>query len=121
MVATVHAPITYKNYFNGPFNKYFKGLLLNNGNTVSWLPKPTFPYIYDHIYGGKHWRYKCPNIRDGPFGGSTYTHAYYLWGINFHWGTVGDDSKGSEHTVDGMAYPLEMHMIHIEDEFIHEN
>lgn len=118
MTATVHAPITFKNYFNGPFNKHFKGLLKFNGNSVYWYPNAKDD---SKIYGGKHWRYKAPSIRDGPYGGSTHTHAYYLHAINFHWGTVGNDATGSEHTVDGMQYPLEMHMVHVEDEFIGED
>jgi len=32
--------------------------------------------------------------------------TYKLVQIHFHWGS--DDSKGSEHTVDGKAYPLEV-------------
>nr|ANJ65965.1 carbonic anhydrase [Hydroides elegans] len=30
--------------------------------------------------------------------------------LHFHWGH--DDSLGSEHTVNGMAYPMEMHLVH---------
>ena len=48
------------------------------------------------------WTWKNPSIRDGPFGGVTHTHAYYLWKIEFHWGERGDVEKGSEHTIDGV-------------------
>ncbi len=44
----------------------------------------------------------------------TYTAAngytYSFVQLHFHWGA--DDSKGSEHTVDDIQYPLEMHMVH---------
>lgn len=118
MTATVHSPITFKNYFNGPFNKHFKGLLRFNGHSVYWYPNKKDD---SKIYGGKHWRYKAPSIRDGPYGGLKHTHAYYLHALHFHWGSVGDDSTGSEHTVDGVQHPLEMHMVHVEDEFIGED
>ena len=31
--AEVHAPIQFRNYFNGHFNKHFKGAMINNGIT----------------------------------------------------------------------------------------
>merc|ERR1712038_2054959 len=34
MKAEVHAPINYRNYFNGHFNKHFKGTLRNTGTSV---------------------------------------------------------------------------------------
>jgi len=111
----IHAPITFRNYFNGKFNKHYKGLLKNNGNTVVWYGNH---WDTTKVKGGKKWKLKCPSIRDGPYGGLTHTHAYYLYAIHFHWGEVGKDTHGSEHTIDGMAYPLEMHMIHVEDRYI---
>ena len=65
---------------------------------VTWYPNKKGGM---EVYGGENWKYKCPNIRDGPYGGLTHTNAYYLWQLHFHWGSPGDDSKGSEHTVDG--------------------
>merc|ERR1711936_1368216 len=115
MTADVHAPLQYRNYGNKKFNKNIKGTLRNDGNTVSWYANPT---VTTHMRGGGQYKAKTPSIRDGPFGGNVYSHAYYLWKLEFHWGTPGNTKKGSEHTVDGNAYPLEMHMIHIEDEFI---
>ena len=32
--------------------------------------------------------------------------TYYATQFHFHWGS--DDSKGSEHTVDGKPYPMEV-------------
>lgn len=36
--------------------------------------------------------------------------TYKLAQLHFHWGS--DDTKGSEHKVDGNAYPLEIHFVH---------
>jgi len=115
MTATVHSEIRYKNYFNGNYNKRYKGLLVGEDCKVRW-------YINHKdkmkVHGAEKWRTHSPNIRDGPFGGIPRTHAYYLWFVSFHWGSLADPSKGSEHSVGGMKYALEMHMVHIEDEFI---
>ena len=51
--------------------------------------------------GGKKWKQSTPNIRDGPLGGDVYSHAYFLWKLEFHWGQPGNEKKGSEHTIDG--------------------
>lgn len=115
MTATIHAPLQLRNYGNKMFNKNIKGTLRNDGTTVSWYANPT---TTTHMRGGGQYKAKTPSVRDGPFGGNVYSHAYYLWKLEFHWGTPGNTKKGSEHTVDGNAYPLEMQMIHIEDEFI---
>jgi len=113
--ARIHAPITYRNYFNGHFNKHHKGLLKGEGCGVSWFPnhKDT-----NKVMGGSNWKTHCPNIRDGPYAGLTHSHAYYLWQLHFHWGMVGDKDHGSEHTVEGKAYALELHLVHVEDQFI---
>ncbi len=37
-------------------------------------------------------------------------YKYRFLQLHFHWGQ--NDSVGSEHTVDGMQYPLEMHLVH---------
>lgn len=37
-------------------------------------------------------------------------NLYTLQQFHFHWGTV--DSVGSEHTIDGHQYPMEMHLVH---------
>jgi len=113
--AEVHAPIDFRNYFNGHFNKHLKGSIINNGITVVWNVNPDH---HKKLHGGNMWQWKNPSIRDGPFGGLTHTHAYYLWKIEFHWGEPGNNEKGSEHTIDGKMSPLEMQMVHVEDKFI---
>ena len=44
-------------------------------------------------------------ISGGPLDGE-----YQFAQLHFHWGS--DNGKGSEHTVDGSSFPLEMHMVH---------
>merc|ERR1719402_1356753 len=69
MKAQVHAPINFRNYFNGHFNKFFKGAMINTGHAVVWNINPD-----DHfkLHGGKMWKWHNPSIRDGPFGGKTH-------------------------------------------------
>ncbi|XP_059181262.1 carbonic anhydrase 4-like isoform X2 [Centropristis striata] len=38
-------------------------------------------------------------------------HVYSTLQFHFHWGSTAADSKGSEHTVDNMRYPMEMHIV----------
>ena len=42
--------------------------------------------------------------------GGPLDHAYQLEQLHFHWGA--EDSRGSEHTVDGRRFPMEMHLVH---------
>lgn len=35
--------------------------------------------------------------------------------LHFHWGT--DSSPGSEHTIDGMQFPMEMHIVHLNQNY----
>jgi len=37
-------------------------------------------------------------------------YEYKLWQVHLHWGM--DENKGSEHTMDGNAAPLEVHFVH---------
>lgn len=46
-------------------------------------------------------------LSGGPFPAE---HEYELAEFRFHWGR--DDSRGSEHTVNGKAFPLELQLIH---------
>lgn len=40
---------------------------------------------------------------------------YTVGQLHFHWGH--DGSEGSEHTIENMAYPLEMHIVHYKTEY----
>ncbi|XP_033126916.1 putative carbonic anhydrase 5, partial [Anneissia japonica] len=45
--------------------------------------------------------------------GGGLTDAYNAAQLHFHWGSV--SSQGSEHTIDGMEYPAELHIVHVKD------
>merc|ERR1711944_373047 len=36
--------------------------------------------------------------------------SYQMLQLHFHWGA--DDSRGSEHTINGEEFPMEMHIVH---------
>jgi len=74
------------NYYPGPVPSVN---IKNNGHsvTISW----DSPQVHEISEGGL----------DG-----NYTLAQF----HFHWGC--DNSSGSEHTVDGKSYPMEMHLVH---------
>ena len=40
---------------------------------------------------------------------------YRLIQTHWHWGT--NNSVGSEHVLDGMKYPLEIHMVHFNEKY----
>ncbi|XP_055544276.1 carbonic anhydrase 7 [Wyeomyia smithii] len=78
--------VGYNNLLPGPIT------LHNNGHSVSLdIPKSergTHPYIF----GGKM------------------LNEYELEGLHFHWGDK--NNRGSEHVLNDIRYPLEMHIIH---------
>ncbi|GJQ71107.1 hypothetical protein Trydic_g1012 [Trypoxylus dichotomus] len=51
---------------------------------------------------------KRPAIVGGPL-----RFSYEFEQVHFHWGKT--DDVGSEHTIDGQHYPLEMHAVHIKE------
>jgi len=48
-------------------------------------------------------------LSGGPLDGRSYT----ILQLHFHWGKI--DSRGSEHTLNGQEYPLELHIVHTLD------
>ncbi|XP_060768189.1 carbonic anhydrase 4-like [Neoarius graeffei] len=48
--------------------------------------------------------------------GGNLSQTYNAFQLHFHWGNNG--SSGSEHTLDGEQYPMEMHILHIKDTYI---
>ncbi|KAG7169302.1 Carbonic anhydrase 2-like 2 [Homarus americanus] len=52
----------------------------------------------------------APTVQGGDLEGK-----YTFLQFHFHWG--GDDSRGSEHTVDGKQYPAELHLVHFKSEY----
>ncbi|XP_053474679.1 carbonic anhydrase-like isoform X2 [Ictalurus furcatus] len=75
------------------YDKIFTSMLKNNGRTVSL---------------------------DIPLGatvsGGNLLHTYNAIQLHFHWGNNG--SPGSEHTLDGEQYPMELHILHLKDTYI---
>ena len=69
--------------------KNIKGYFENNGHSMQFNPDEDQKFT----------------ISGGPLDGE-----YQFAQLHFHWGS--DSGKGSEHTVDGSSFPLEMHMVH---------
>lgn len=42
-------------------------------------------------------------------------YTYKLQQFHFHWGS--DDTKGSEHQIDGKSYPAELHLVHYKSSY----
>ena len=79
--------IGYHNLLPGPIQIH------NNGHSVSLsLPKTDEDYQRPYIFGGK------------------LKNEYELEGLHFHWGDK--NNRGSEHVINDIRYPLEMHIIH---------
>lgn len=81
------------------FSQYYKNYAMkqfymtNNGHSImlnNFIPETGMEPIF-------HW----PARENG---------MYKLEQVHFHWGP--DDKSGSEHKVDGKAYPVEMHLVH---------
>jgi carbonic anhydrase len=71
--------------------------LANNGHTVAMSLE-------------LHKSQPAPTIYGGGLPGK-YTFAQF----HFHWGS--NDTKGSEHTIDTNAYPLELHFVHFKEAY----
>ena len=74
----------------------------NTGSTIKLVAKPGTAFL-----------------EGGPL-----TVKYEFVEMHFHWGDLNNQTKvvGSEHTIDGTAFPLELHMVHrnVHDESINE-
>ncbi|XP_044743502.1 carbonic anhydrase 1-like [Chrysoperla carnea] len=57
-----------------------------------------------------HVNVKRPHLRSGPF-----SDTYIFSQLHFHWGQ--NAMEGSEHSIDGMKYPIEMHAIHYNEKY----
>ncbi|KAJ6635302.1 Carbonic anhydrase 5A, mitochondrial [Pseudolycoriella hygida] len=69
--------------------------LRNSGETLILLPE---------------WNGDAPYVRGGPF-----DENYIFSAIHFHWGPT---INGSEHSVDDVRMPLEMHAIHYKEKYL---
>ncbi|GAU94994.1 hypothetical protein RvY_06685 [Ramazzottius varieornatus] len=65
-------------------------VVINNGHAVQ----------FSGVFGSK-----LPTVQAGGLPAS-----YVFTQFHFHWGST--DSRGSEHSVDGKRYPLELHIVH---------
>jgi len=68
------------------------GLFKNNGHTAQLDAESTI------------------GATEGILTGGQLEGEYQILQLHFHWGA--NDQKGSEHTVDGKEYPLELHVVH---------
>uniref|UniRef100_A0A0M3HYF4 Carbonic anhydrase n=1 Tax=Ascaris lumbricoides TaxID=6252 RepID=A0A0M3HYF4_ASCLU len=82
---TNYAPLKFHHYSH-PFN----GEIVNNGHSVQITPQFTSD---------------APKISGGGL-----DQVYHLVQYHFHWGQ--QDSEGSEHTLAGLHYPAELHLVH---------
>jgi len=77
------------------YDMLLKGNLTNNGHSL----------VFSSTEG------VTPYITGGRLG----KQKFDLLQLHWHWGS--DSSKGSEHTIDGKEFPLELHMVHINSEY----
>ncbi|VDK57655.1 unnamed protein product [Gongylonema pulchrum] len=83
-----HASAESLNFLN--YNKGFEGEITNNGHSVQVTPHTE--NVWPEIHGGG------------------LDQAYRLAQYHFHWGQ--HDNEGSEHTLAGLHYPAELHLVH---------
>nr|CAD7424311.1 unnamed protein product [Timema monikensis] len=57
------------------------------------------------------WNQERPFVSQGPLSGS-----YVLSQLHFHWGDT--DREGSEHRIEGMSQPMEMHVVHFKSSYL---
>jgi carbonic anhydrase len=48
-------------------------------------------------------------------GSATNNERYIFDQLHFHWGS--NDRVGSEHVIDGMHFPMEMHLVHYKESY----
>jgi hypothetical protein len=53
---------------------------------------------------------KAPELSGGPL-----REPYTFWQMHFHWGT--DDLRGSEHTINNVSFPMEVHAVHFKSQY----
>ncbi|XP_063060186.1 carbonic anhydrase 4a [Engraulis encrasicolus] len=80
-------PFKFTGYEHG-----FRAQLTNNGHSVKVNVKP-----------------------DASVSGGNLDGGYKAVQFHLHWGT--DGGPGSEHTIDGEQYPMELHIVHMKDKY----
>jgi len=89
-------PFIFHGYDSSALRK--KGTLFNAGGHTLQLN------------AGSYLANTAPSVSQGGLPGH-YTFAQF----HFHWGSK--DSQGSEHTIDGKSYPLELHLVHFKSDY----
>ncbi|KAG7273072.1 hypothetical protein CRUP_010044 [Coryphaenoides rupestris] len=64
----------------------------------------------DYIINTGH-TVKCMLKQGMEVSGGGLAHTYSILQFHFHWGDESDHPEGSEHTVDSVKYPMEMHIV----------
>jgi carbonic anhydrase len=88
------------------FRKYGgieSGTLKNVGSSLKFTPDETAADL-------------LPGIDDRNASFLNPMSNYKLLQFHFHWGSTND--RGSEHTVDGQSYAMEMHLVHVKKDYL---
>merc|ERR1711971_218947 len=100
MANALPGPLTFEGYdrlrtsdLSSEIADRLDGEVVNNGHTA--------------VLGVVH-ETESDGIMTGPVLGEG--QSYQMLQLHFHWGA--DDSKGSEHTINGEEFPMEMHIVH---------
>ncbi|XP_041920483.1 carbonic anhydrase 4b [Alosa alosa] len=72
-----------------------------------------FGFHSDIINNGHYVQVSLPD--SAKIDGGNLESTYKTLQLHFHWGAHG--GPGSEHTIDGEQYPMEMHIVHIKQEY----
>ncbi|NXO67410.1 CAH15 anhydrase, partial [Phainopepla nitens] len=93
-------PLTFEGY---DVKGSAKWLVENNGHTGKYWPACCFKVALD----------ASPKIGGGGLG-----RKYKAVEFHFHWGVPGEPETipGSEHSIDGEKYPMEIHIVHIRED-----
>ena len=83
-------PLKFYNY-----KKPVLGEFVNNGHSMQFNPENPKQSLKSKFNIGKN--------------------KYQFLQLHFHWGST--DDQGSEHTIDGFRFPLEMHLVHINKKY----
>merc|ERR1711936_389717 len=82
------------------YNLAQAGQISNNGHSLVFTyPSGATPYIM----GGR--------LPEG--------ERFYFLQLHWHWGS--DSSQGSEHTLNGKEFPIEIHLVHVNTKYLDEN
>ena len=82
------------------YGKKLKGAFENNGHSMQFNPSSSFKLTLSGGLLDKKEKYKLAQL-------------------HFHWGN--NSGQGSEHTISGYQYPLEMHLVHINRKYVNKD